>query len=87
MAIPAAAAVEPIDWIEQIPFGETRNYVQRVLENMEVYKNRLAGRDLPLTILADLYAPAVTAGPGRAERAGCGSSASGQTDAELTGRY
>ena len=32
--------------------------VERVLENMEVYKNRLAGRDMPLTILADLYAPA-----------------------------
>ena len=26
-----------IDWIERIPFGETRNYVQRVLENMVVY--------------------------------------------------
>src|SRR6185437_6353114 len=49
---------DPIDWIEQIPFSETRNYVQRVLENVEVYKNRLAGRDQPLTILADLYAPA-----------------------------
>jgi soluble lytic murein transglycosylase len=55
---PSNGAVDAVDWIEQIPFGETRNYVQRVLENMEVYKNRLAGRDLPLTILADLYAPA-----------------------------
>ncbi|MGZ5927850.1 MAG: lytic transglycosylase domain-containing protein [Rhizomicrobium sp.] len=55
---PSNGAVDAVDWIEQIPFGETRNYVQRVLENMEIYKNRLAGRDLPLTILADLYAPA-----------------------------
>ena len=55
---PSRGGVDAIDWIEQIPFGETRNYVERVLENMEVYKNRLAGRDLPLTILADLYAPA-----------------------------
>jgi len=54
---PSRGAVDAIDWIEQIPFGETRNYVQRVLENMEAYKNRLAGRDQPLTILADLYAP------------------------------
>jgi len=54
---PSNGGVDAIDWIEQIPFGETRNYVQRVLENMEVYKNRLAGRDMPLTILADLYAP------------------------------
>jgi soluble lytic murein transglycosylase len=48
---------DPIDWIEQIPFGETRNYVQRVLENTEVYRARLAGKDVPLKILADLYAP------------------------------
>ena len=48
----------PMDWIEQIPFGETRNYVQRVLENTEVYRDRLAGRAMPLRIMADLYAPA-----------------------------
>jgi len=48
---------DPIDWIEQIPFGETRNYVQRVLENTEVYRARLAGKDVPLRILQDLYAP------------------------------
>ena len=51
------APADPIDWIEQIPFGETRNYVQRVLENTEVYRARLAGKDVPLRILADLYAP------------------------------
>src|SRR5579862_620034 len=48
---------DPVDWIEQIPFGETRNYVQRVLENVQVYRNRLAGRDMPLEILTDLYRP------------------------------
>lgn len=31
---------EAIDWIEQIPFRETRNYVQRVLENLTVYEYR-----------------------------------------------
>ena len=55
---PSDGKVDAIDWIEQVPFGETRNYVERVIENMEVYKNRLAGRDMPLTIMADLYAPA-----------------------------
>jgi soluble lytic murein transglycosylase len=30
-----------LDWIEQIPFSETRNYVQRVLEGTLVYRNRL----------------------------------------------
>ena len=34
---------EVVDWIEQIPFTETRGYVQRVLENYEVYKMRLTG--------------------------------------------
>ena len=29
------------------PFSETRDYVQRVLENTEVYRDRLAGKDLP----------------------------------------
>lgn len=32
---------EVIDWIELIPFTETRNYVQRVMENYQVYKARL----------------------------------------------
>lgn len=32
-----------LDWIELIPFSETRNYVQRVLENITVYRERLTG--------------------------------------------
>ena len=55
---PRLATTDPIDWIESIPFGETRNYVQRVLENAQIYRNRLGGRDQPLRILPDLYAPA-----------------------------
>ena len=35
-----------IDWIEQIPFGETRNYVQRVMENLVIYRAR-AGDSAP----------------------------------------
>ncbi len=54
---PRSPATDPIDWIEQIPFSETRNYVMRVLENTQIYRNRLAGRDQPLRILSDLYAP------------------------------
>ncbi len=54
---PRDAHTDPIDWIELIPFGETRNYVQRVLENTAVYRNRLAGNGQKLTILADLYRP------------------------------
>ena len=32
-----------VDWIERIPFTETRNYVQRIMENYQVYKARLGG--------------------------------------------
>ena len=32
-----------VDWIERIPYTETRNYVQRVMENYEIYKMRLSG--------------------------------------------
>ena len=32
-----------VDWIERIPFTETRTYVQRVMENYEVYKMRISG--------------------------------------------
>jgi soluble lytic murein transglycosylase len=43
-----------IDWIERIPFSETRNYVQRVLENYQIYRALLSqGRD-PLTAKAAL---------------------------------
>lgn len=42
-----------IDWIESIPFGETRNYVMRVLENVSVYRT-LADPKAPLTIEQDL---------------------------------
>lgn len=38
---PRSATVDAIDWIEQIPFSETRNYVQRVLEGVQVYRHRL----------------------------------------------
>jgi soluble lytic murein transglycosylase len=40
---------QAIDWIERIPFPETRNYVQRVIENLEVYRNLESG-DAPPTL-------------------------------------
>jgi soluble lytic murein transglycosylase len=42
----AASGVDMVDWIELIPFSETRNYVQRVVENVVVYR-ALAGVTLP----------------------------------------
>ncbi|GEO98208.1 lytic transglycosylase domain-containing protein [Methylobacterium haplocladii] len=38
---PRKPGIDPIDWVERIPFTETRNYVQRVMENLQVYRNRL----------------------------------------------
>ena len=37
---PRDANVDAIDWVERIPFAETRNYVQRVMENLQVYRVR-----------------------------------------------
>lgn len=41
-----------IDWMEMIPFGETRNYVQRVMENMQIY--RAIGGETSLMMKKDL---------------------------------
>ena len=47
--------VDPIDWVESIPFSETRNYVMRVMENLQVYRSRLnADESTPLLIEDDL---------------------------------
>ncbi len=52
---PRRPDVDAIDWIEQIPFDETRNYVERVLENLQVYRRRIDGGTVtPATIEADL---------------------------------
>lgn len=42
---PRIGQVDPVDWIELIPFSETRNYVQRVTEALQVYRVRLSGKD------------------------------------------
>jgi soluble lytic murein transglycosylase len=34
---PRDPKVDAVDWVERIPFAETRNYVQRVMENLQVY--------------------------------------------------
>jgi soluble lytic murein transglycosylase len=47
---PRVGPIDMVDWIELIPFSETRNYVQRVLENVVVYRAR-RGETTP-TLLA-----------------------------------
>lgn len=51
---PGAPGVDPVDWVEMIPYRETRNYVQRVLENLQVYRVRLDGPMLAEAIEKDL---------------------------------
>jgi soluble lytic murein transglycosylase len=50
---PRDPKVDPVDWVERIPFAETRNYVQRALENVQVYRARFGG-GTRLLIEADL---------------------------------
>ena len=44
--------VDAVDWVERIPFAETRNYVQRVMENLQAYHARFdANTAVPNPIL------------------------------------
>ena len=51
---PRTGEIDPIDWVESIPFSETRNYVQRVMENMQVYRARRNGNQSDNQIYQDL---------------------------------
>jgi soluble lytic murein transglycosylase len=51
---PRDPSVDAVDWVEQIPFSETRNYVQRIMENLQVYRARFGG-GTRLQIEADLH--------------------------------
>ena len=47
-------STDPIDFVECIPFSETRNYVMRVMEGMQVYRARLNNGSAPITLTTDL---------------------------------
>ncbi len=51
---PSDPSIDPIDWVEMIPLSETRNYVQRVMENLHVYRLRLADSELAFNPESDL---------------------------------
>jgi soluble lytic murein transglycosylase len=51
---PRQPGTDVVDWVERIPFSETRNYVQRVMENLQVYRARLSGNRAALLIESDL---------------------------------
>ncbi|HEX9462546.1 MAG TPA: lytic transglycosylase domain-containing protein [Alphaproteobacteria bacterium] len=51
---PRRSNVDVIDWIELIPLDETRNYIHRVLENLQVYRQRLGATQVALGLDQDL---------------------------------
>jgi soluble lytic murein transglycosylase len=50
---PRKEGIDPIDWIEMIPFEETREYVKKVLSNVQMYRARL-GDPTPVRLVSDL---------------------------------
>ena len=50
---PRGGTIDMVDWIEMIPINETRNYVQRVLENLQIYRGQI-GRDSAFSLASDL---------------------------------
>ena len=50
---PRDPKVDAVDWVERIPLAETRNYVQRVMENLQVYNVRFGAKIV--TIEANLH--------------------------------
>jgi soluble lytic murein transglycosylase len=50
---PRGGNINMVDWIENIPIDETRNYVQRVLENLQVYRGQV-GRNSAFSLVSDL---------------------------------
>ncbi len=53
---PRRGQIDIIDWIEHIPFNETRNYVMRVAESLPVYRARLTGQPQAMTLSKELIA-------------------------------
>jgi len=50
---PRDPKIDAVDWIERIPFAETRNYVERVIENLQVYRKRFG--EMTATIETNLH--------------------------------
>ncbi len=50
---PRGADLGMVDWIEMIPFNETRTYVQRVLENLQIYRGQ-SGDSAAFNLVSDL---------------------------------
>jgi soluble lytic murein transglycosylase len=51
---PRNLKTDPIDWIERIPFTETREYVKKIMETLQLYRSRIAGSEKALQLVQDL---------------------------------
>ncbi|MEZ5777576.1 MAG: lytic transglycosylase domain-containing protein [Paracoccaceae bacterium] len=51
---PRSDSVDPVDWIEAIPFQETQTYVMRVAESLPIYRARLTGQIAPFRFSEEL---------------------------------
>jgi soluble lytic murein transglycosylase len=52
---PRGKSVDPIDWVERIPFTETRHYVQHILESVQLYRCRFENSKTRFQIVEDLH--------------------------------
>jgi soluble lytic murein transglycosylase len=79
---PRSGQVDPVDWVESIPFSETRQYVQKVMQNLHIYRSRLAPQTVrPMTADLARGAPAgmaTIATSGIDKPRGCGGDSIGQ---------
>jgi soluble lytic murein transglycosylase len=62
---PRADHIDPVDWVETLPFAETRNYIQRVFEGLTIYRHRLAPKQVAIALDARLRAAADPGPTGR----------------------
>jgi len=51
---PRGSSIGMVTWIEMIPYNETRNYVQRVLENLQIYRGQAGDTASAFSLVADL---------------------------------
>lgn len=56
---PRKDGVDIVDWIESVPFGETRNYVQRILESLQTYRAQFGDARLATAANGKLWRPSL----------------------------
>ena len=52
---PRTGQTDPVDWIHRVPFEETREYIQKVLSNTQMYRARLGDEAHALRLTEDLH--------------------------------